>query len=94
MINNLALLRKQKGFTQAELAKRIGKTPGYISFLENGRSPLKEDVRDRLSEVLECKPEDLSDDKLTIKEKNVAEVVARIKQLRQEQYVVIDWAGV
>lgn len=84
MINNLAELRKQKGFTQAELAKRIGKTAGFISFLENGRSPLKEDVRDRLCEVLECKPEDLSDDKLTVRSGNVAGVVERIKNLRLE----------
>ena len=85
MINNLALLRKQKGFTQAELGEKIGKSAGYISFLENGRSPLKEDVRDRLCEVLECKPEDLSDDKLTVRSGNVEGVVERIKQLRQER---------
>ena len=67
MINNLAELRKQKGWTQQQLGEKIGKSAGYISFLENGRSPLREGVRDRLCEVLECKPEDLSDDKLTVR---------------------------
>ena len=33
---NLAMLRKEKGLTQAELAERIGAEKGYISRIERG----------------------------------------------------------
>lgn len=36
--HNIKRLRKQKGMTQAELAKRIGKDSSYISKLENNET--------------------------------------------------------
>ena len=36
--HNIKRLRKEKGLTQAELAKRIGKDSSYISKLENNET--------------------------------------------------------
>lgn len=40
----LKRLREEKGFTQAELAKMVGVTPGYISHVEKGIREGKVDV--------------------------------------------------
>lgn len=45
---------------QAELARRIGVGRSYISLLENGERPLNDDLLQRISEALGCKPEDLA----------------------------------
>ncbi|MEZ5577707.1 MAG: helix-turn-helix transcriptional regulator [Candidatus Competibacteraceae bacterium] len=45
---------------QAELARRIGVARSYISLLENGERPLNDDLLQRISEALGCKPEDLA----------------------------------
>lgn len=85
MINNLAELRKQKGFTQAELAQRIGKTAGYISFLENGRRNLTDDVRDRLCEVLECSPASLHISEAPgVPDEAAKSIASRMKRVREE----------
>jgi len=34
---NLTLLREDLGISQSELARRIGRTPGYVCDLERGR---------------------------------------------------------
>jgi transcriptional regulator with XRE-family HTH domain len=34
---NMRLLRQELGISQSELARRIGKTPGYICDMERGR---------------------------------------------------------
>ena len=46
--------------TQAGLARRIGVTRNYISMIETGERPLTEDMRQKISTALGCKPEDLS----------------------------------
>ncbi len=46
--------------TQAELARRIGVTRNYISMLETGERPMTEEMRQKISTALGCKPEDLS----------------------------------
>jgi len=35
--SNVRAVRQQLGISQAELGRRVGKTPGYISDLERGR---------------------------------------------------------
>lgn len=52
-------LRLRKGLTQEELARRIGKTPSYISHLENKKYfPSLKALR-RIAEVLEVPAETL-----------------------------------
>lgn len=45
---------------QAELARRIGVARSYISLLENGERPLSDELLQRISAALGCKPEDLT----------------------------------
>ncbi|MGB4967131.1 MAG: helix-turn-helix transcriptional regulator [Candidatus Saccharimonadales bacterium] len=45
--------------TQVELARRIGVARSYISLLENGERPLTDDLLQRISAALGCKPEEL-----------------------------------
>ncbi len=45
--------------TQAELARRIGVTRNYISMLETGERPLTDEMRQKVSAALGCKPEEL-----------------------------------
>lgn len=52
MINNLAELRKQKGFTQAALARQLGVTPGFISLLETGRSRIPDEMKEKINKLL------------------------------------------
>mgnify|MGYP003622275572 FL=1 len=46
--------------TQAELALRIGVTRNYISMIETGERPLTEELRQKITAALGCKPEDLT----------------------------------
>jgi len=46
--------------TQTELARRLGVTRSYISMLENGERPLTNELRQKISAALGCKPEELS----------------------------------
>lgn len=46
--------------TQTELARRIGVARSYISLLENGERPLNNDLLQKISAALGCKPEELS----------------------------------
>ncbi len=46
--------------TQADLARRIGVTRNYISMIETGDRPLTDDLLQRISAALGCKPEDLT----------------------------------
>ncbi|MEI2769411.1 MAG: helix-turn-helix transcriptional regulator [Candidatus Competibacter sp.] len=45
---------------QAELARRIGVARSYISLLENGERPLSDELLQRISAALGCKPEDFT----------------------------------
>ena len=45
---------------QAELARRIGVTRNYISMIETGERPLTDELRQKISAALGCKPEDLT----------------------------------
>lgn len=57
---NLKQIRKEKGLTQAELAKRTGISRATISRLENGtQKDLMVGNLNRIAEALECKVSDL-----------------------------------
>ena len=45
---------------QTELARRIGVTRNYISMIETGARPLTDEMRQKISAALGCKPEELS----------------------------------
>ena len=44
---------------QAELARRVGVTQGYISLMENGDRPISDELLRKISAALRCKPEEL-----------------------------------
>ena len=46
--------------TQAGLARRIGVTRNYVCMIETGERPLTEEMRQKISAALGCKPEELS----------------------------------
>ena len=46
--------------TQVELARRIGVTCNYISMIETGERPLTDELRQKISAALGCKPENLA----------------------------------
>jgi len=46
--------------SQARLAREIGVKQAYISLLESGERPLNDDLLQKISAALGCKPEDLT----------------------------------
>ena len=46
--------------SQARLAREIGVKQAYISLLEAGERPLNDDLLQKISAALGCKPEDLT----------------------------------
>ena len=57
--DRIAGIRKFKGLTQAELAKKIGVCPRTIHHYENGdRQPNVDDLK-KLAEVLNCSINDI-----------------------------------
>lgn len=57
---NLKQIRKEKGLTQAELAKRTGISRATICRLENGtQKDLMVGNLNRIAEALDCKVSDL-----------------------------------
>ena len=84
-MGNLAIIRKSKGFAQAELAKMSGLTQPYIANVESGKVNI-ENVSLKngliLSSVLGCRMEDLIDSRDQI----VAETHQRaVKVLRDTE---------
>lgn len=61
-ITNLKAFRKQKGYTQAQLAGLIDKSFNYINGIECGVSFPPPDVIDQIAEVLKIKPFQLFDE--------------------------------
>jgi HTH-type transcriptional regulator/antitoxin HigA len=45
-------LLEERGWTKAELAKRLGVTPKHVNELAKGRAPITPDTAERLSRVL------------------------------------------
>lgn len=56
--NKLKMMRKQKGLTQLELAKKIGVSESYICQIENGKM-ISIKKLDKLAKTLRCEPKDL-----------------------------------
>ena len=70
-------LRNAKGWSVYDLAKKIGKTPGYVSKIEaRGEIPSPEMIIG-LAEVLGAKPEDLIELAKKEKTKEVSRAVQR-----------------
>lgn len=57
--NNIADLRKAKGWTQEQLADAIGTTVNNLGKLERGARRLNQDWIDRIAEALECEPDEV-----------------------------------
>jgi transcriptional regulator with XRE-family HTH domain len=58
--NYIAQIRKERGLSQEVLAERLGVSHQQISFLENGKRSLKWEVVQRLANILECHPMDIT----------------------------------
>ena len=56
-LSNLIRIRKEKGYTQKELANIIGVSKQYIWDIENGRREISYKLAFMISEVLETKPD-------------------------------------
>lgn len=48
--------RDMRGWTQAALAEKLGKSPHYVSDLENGRRAVSKKMAVALGKVFECAP--------------------------------------
>lgn len=59
MENNIFKIRKEKGFSQKELAEKAGTTYQQIQKLEKGERKLSPEWQIRLSKALDCRPVDL-----------------------------------
>ena len=51
-MNKVKEMRKEKGWTQSELAIEVGVTPKYISFIESGERTPSLAVADKIAIVL------------------------------------------
>lgn len=49
--------------TQEELAKALGITQGYLSDMERGRNVVPSKMLDKIAAALQCRPEDLLNEK-------------------------------
>lgn len=59
MENNLKVWRAKKDLTQKELAKKAGVTRQTINTIERGKYDPSLELSFRLSEIFECKIEDI-----------------------------------
>ena len=56
----LQKLRKEKGYTQSELAEKIGITPANLSILKTGKAKaIRFSTLDAICKVLDCQPGDI-----------------------------------
>lgn len=58
--HGIMVRRAMLRMSQARLAKAIGVGQSYISLIEHNERPLTEALRQKISAVLGCKPEELS----------------------------------
>lgn len=59
MKNNIAKIRKQKGFTQTKLAELVGVSKFHISRIENGKSSPSVKLLIKIADVLNVSLDDL-----------------------------------
>jgi len=58
--NRLAMMRVHRGFTQAQLAKRLGVSKSQVANWEMDiNRPANDDTVDRLARILQCRPHDI-----------------------------------
>jgi transcriptional regulator with XRE-family HTH domain len=71
-------VRRSAGFTQAQMAARLGVTQAYVSMLEQGRRPVPARLRKRVAEVYSLGPTALavSDDTSPMESADVASLLA------------------
>ncbi len=60
-MSKIKIARKKSGFTQEQLAKEIGVTPVYISYIENNHRVPSLSVLKLIAKTLEIKLSDLID---------------------------------
>jgi ribosome-binding protein aMBF1 (putative translation factor) len=58
--DQIAIARKDRGWSQRDLALRMGKSQSWIRDIENGRFRLKREDQASLREILELEPKALS----------------------------------
>ena len=58
--HGIMVRRAMLRMSQARLAREIGVKQAYISLLESGERPLNDDLLQRISAALGCKPEDFT----------------------------------
>lgn len=59
MVNKIAELRKEKGYTQQELAKSLHISPGYLNKIERGKIDPGVKLAVRIAQKLNCTLNDL-----------------------------------
>jgi transcriptional regulator with XRE-family HTH domain len=84
MNNKIKEIRKQRGLTQPELAKKVGTSRSQITKLERGERQLTQHWMERIAAALECNPQDLLPGTPTLTEKEKA-VLAVYNKLTPEQ---------
>ncbi len=57
--HSIAVRRAILRVSQAKLACCVGVKQGYISMIESGERPLTDELREKISTALGCKPEEL-----------------------------------
>lgn len=56
---NLAQIRKKEGYSQLELARKVGLSQVMVSFLETGRKDVNTTTAWRIAQALNCTIDDL-----------------------------------
>lgn len=58
-MNNLKKIRKEKGYTIYDMAKKLNITPSYYSQLENKKRRLFYDMAFKISNIFNMKPDSI-----------------------------------
>lgn len=57
--HGIMVRRAMLRMSQAQLAREIGVKQAYVSLLESGERPLNDELIQKITAALRCKPEDL-----------------------------------
>ena len=58
-MNNLMITRLKKKYTKKHLADRVGISPAYYGFIENGTRTADKEIAKKIADVLEVEVEDI-----------------------------------
>lgn len=78
----IALLRNRIGLTQKVFAEQIGRSPGYLNRIENGKSELTSVLIERISDVFGVPAEWLVEGKGTLAAESIGERIKRARKTR------------